>query len=108
MKASCQTFAKSLGRGFAPEKKNCFSPRLQLFLQNCFLDFFSDFHLFLEVTYLAPGTGFRFPGDGPFMSGWGVRWTGQGGEWKSQTRVSEDGSALGSQDVVYLSKILCL
>ena len=107
-KSSVSDFCKIPGTGGSHPKTKCFSPSLQLFLQNCLLDFFSGFHLLLVIIYVAPGMGFRCPGDGPFMSGWGAGWAVAGGEWKSQTGASEDGNALGSRDVVYLNKILCL
>lgn len=71
----CESFVSDLCKipgagGFTPEKKLFFSS-LQLFLQNCFLDFFSGFRLLLEIIYLAPGMRFRFLGSDPFMSGWG-------------------------------------
>lgn len=101
VKALCQTIAKSLGRGFAPKNKLFFSQFAAVFAQllsRSLLCFSST-----PCNYLFGSRGgFRFPGDGPFTSGWGARWPVAGvgggeGEWKSQTRASGDGSALGSQ-----------
>lgn len=64
--ALCKAVAE-FGTGFVPEKH--FSPNLELFSQNCFPDFFSEFHLLLESAYLGLGIRSRFPGDGSFLSG---------------------------------------
>lgn len=56
-----------LGQEFVPAKI-FFSPNLELFLQNCFLDF-SEFHLLLESARFGPRSRTRFPGGRSFMSG---------------------------------------
>lgn len=98
------------GSGTSSPEKNYFSPSLQLILQNCFLNFFSELHLLLEIIYLAPGMGFRFLEDGPLwqLEVQGGQW--QGSEWKSQTGASEEGRqcpwepgcSLSEQNLVFI------
>ena len=57
VKALCKTSAEFWARGFVPEEK-FFSPSLELFLQNRFVEFFSEF-LLLEMTYFDPRISWR-------------------------------------------------